>query len=331
MKVLIRKMNTYLTIVKKELKSFKSHVHNFGLRIAIIQFIDGILIPNKRPYYIKTIEKYVDHFFKDFIKNYESINIKPTFVNLDKFPIWICWWQGVDTMPEIVQMCYQRLQNIIPEYAKLHVITLKNYLDYVDMPDNIIDKFNHKIITMATMSDVLRMCLLSKYGGYWLDATVFFTGNIPIEYFQKQFYCQKMYDEEKNKREACKGRWCGFSMAGRNDNVLFHFMKDGFFKWWERYDDIPDYVLIDYMILIAYKNIPDVTRCINAVENNNEDIFEMYKHLNEPYTQELYNKLTQRNVMHKLTYKMKLEKWTKNNELTLYGYLLKEVFGDSYV
>ena len=174
------------------------------------------------------------------------------------------------------------------------------------------------------------MCLLNKYGGYWVDATVFFTGDIPKEYFKRDFYCQKMYDPEIYKREACKGRWCGFSIAGKNNNILFKFMKDGFFEWWEHYNDIPDYVLIDYMILIAYKNIPDVKKCVDSVENNNEDIFEMYKYLNEPYSQELYDKLTKRNVMHKLTYKMDLKMITDAGKETLYGHLYNEVFGDNY-
>lgn len=330
MKIIIRKFKTYSHIVWNEMKCFKRHANNFGIKLAVIQFIDGILIPNKRPIYIKIIEKYVTSFFKDSIKEYNDISLETNNNILKKFPIWVCWWQGEKTMPDIVSMCYTRLKDKVPEFAELHLITFDNYLEYIELPKHIIKKFKDGIITMTTMSDILRMCLLNKYGGYWVDATVFFTGDIPQEYFKRDFYCQKMYDPVVHKREACKGRWCGFSIAGTNNNVLFKFMKDGFFEWWKYYNDIPDYVLIDYMILVAYKNINAVKKSIDSVENNNEDIFEMYKYLNEPYSKELYDQLTKRNVMHKLTYKMDLKKTTNDDKETLYGHLYNEVFGDKY-
>ena len=50
-------------------------------------------------------------------------------------------------------------------------------------------------------------------------------------------------------------------------------------------------------------------------------------HTNDLYTKELYDKLTKRNVMHKLTYKMDLQKVTEDGQITLYGHLLKMVYG----
>lgn len=338
MKVLVRKLKHFLGYIKKEAKCFKSHKHNFGLKIALLEFFDGIFPPGKRSFYINSVDKYVTKYLSELILEFKNADINNYQIDtlyeqeqLDHFPIWCCWWQGEETMPEIVKMCYHRLKDKIPSGAKLHLITLDNYLEWIEIPKFIKEKFENNIITMTTMSDILRMCLLNKYGGYWIDATVFFTDDIPKEYFEKNFYCQKMDDPIKCKREACKGKWCGFSMAGKNDNILFLYMKEAFFKWWENYDDIVDYVLIDYILLAGYKNIPSIKKCIDEVENNNEDIFEMYQVLNEPYSKELYNELTKRNVMHKLTYKMDLKKYTEDGKITLYGWLLKDVFGENYV
>ena len=41
----------------------------------------------------------------------------------------------------------------------------------------------------------------------------------------------------------------------------------------------------------------------------------------------MYARVTQNNTLHKLTYKMDLCKETAEGEMTLYGYLLKEVYG----
>ena len=243
-------------------------------------------------------------------------------------PIWCCWWQGVESMPEIVKMCHTRLKQVIPkDKTELHIITFDNYKDYVDIPEHILEKFNKGIVTMTTMSDVLRFCLLERYGGYWLDATVFFTDDIPEEYFTRDFYCQKMTNKTENvAREACKCNWCGFSMHGEKDNILFRYMVDAFSHWWSKYDSIIDYVLIDYMLMSGYKHIPAITKIIDTVENNNEDIFELYKYLNEPYSDKLLKRFTDKNVMHKLTYKMELKKKTDDGKLTLYGHLLNEVY-----
>lgn len=230
-------------------------------------------------------------------------------------------------MPELVKMCHTRLKQVIPsDKAELHLITLDNYKSYVDIPQHILEKFEKGIITMTTMSDVLRFHLLERYGGYWLDSTVFFTGDIPKEYFSGNFYCQRMTESEQAEREACKCNWCGFSMAGPKENIIFRYMKDAFAKWWKDYDTIIDYVLIDYLLMSGYKHVSAIKDLINQIPNNNEDIFEMYQVLNKPYTKELYDKLTKRNVMHKLTYKMDLQKVTEDGQVTLYGYLLKMVY-----
>lgn len=317
----------------KEIRHFPSQYREFGWEVAKETFIDGLIPPGKREKYINTISSYVDTYLSDIIEKYEDYSLAETDLygqkRTGKLPIWCCWWQGIETMPEIVRMCHDRLKQVIPEdRAELRLITLNNYREYVNIPEHIVKKFQSGIITMTTMSDVLRFELLYKYGGYWLDATVFFTGEIPEEYFTEKFYCQRMADPVKWKREACKGNWCGFSMAGNKGNFLFAYMRECFAKWWKDYDSIIDYVLIDYFLLSAYKHIPAATEIINSVPDNNEDIFELYTVLNQPYTEELYRKLTRRNVMHKLTYKMDLQKVTADNRITLYGYLLKMVYGE---
>lgn len=311
--------------------AFPMRFRTFGPHVATETFRDGLIPPGKSARYIQTIETAVDNFLAELLVTYrdrsdESVSRREE----EKLPIWCCWWQGEQQMPELVQMCHTRLKQVLPmDKAELHLITLDNYKDYVDIPAHIIDKFERKIITMATMSDVLRFSLLEKYGGYWLDATVFFTGKIPEEYFSGRFYCQRMVNNtELVRREACRGNWCGFSMAGPKGSIVFRYMCEAFSRWWAHYDTIIDYVLIDYLLWSGFKAVPAIHDTIDAVPDNNEDIFEMYQVLNQPYSPELLDRLTKRNVMHKLTYKMDLTRVTPTGEPTLYGYLWKQVYGE---
>ena len=303
----------------------------FGPKVACLSFLDGLIPPGKHTWYIKAVSEYVDAFLSGLTSEYQGCEDKSAIRPAgEKTPIWCCWWQGEAQMPELVKMCHARLKQVIPaDKAELHLITLDNYTRYVDLPEHILDKFSRGVITMTTMSDVLRFALLERYGGYWLDATVFFTGEIPEKYFSGNFYCQRMVSNtECAKREACGCNWCGFSMAGPKGSLVFRFMKDAFSLWWAHYDTIIDYVLIDYMLLTGFKFVPAIHNIIDSVPDNNEDIFEMYPMLNQPYSDELYQRLTKRNVMHKLTYKMELQKETPDGQKTLYGYLWDQVYGE---
>ena len=314
----------------RESKQYQTNRKQFGTHIANLKFKDGLIPPGKSPSYIRKIEHYIDVSLADFINNYKFGDLgNEKYPGFSKIPVWVCWWQGEDSMPELVKMCYARLKQVInSEKMEIHLITLENYKEDVTFPEHITQKFEQKIITMTTLSDILRMCLLSKYGGMWVDATVFFTDSIPEVFFEKTFYSQKMAQTEAAKREACRSLWCGFCMAGYSYNPMFHFTRDAFFEWWKKYDDIVDYVLIDYLILEGYKNFEEIRAVIDEVPDNNEDVFKMYQVLNQEYTPELYQRLTKRNFIHKLTYKMDLQKETSEGNDTLYGHLLKEVYGN---
>ena len=314
--------------VRREGKVLPMRWRVFGPKIACLTFIDGLIPPWKHSWYIRAVSKYVDKFLRGLVNEYSNCIDESCIRPADeKTPVWCCWWQGEEQMPELVKLCHARLKQVIPvDKAELHLITLNNYTQYVDLPEHILDKFNRGVITMTTMSDVLRFALLERYGGYWLDATVFFTGDIPEEYFSGKFFCQRMVSNTKYAvREACGCNWCGFSMAGPSGSIVFRVMKDAFSIWWEHFDTIIDYVLIDYMLLTGFQSVPAIHKVIDSVPDNNEDIFEMYQVLNQPYSEELYQRLTERNVMHKLTYKMDLRKQTEDGQMTMYGYLVKMV------
>lgn len=330
MKRFFQRAYHFLERVFRESRKFPKNLKNFNFYTAKAIFLDGLFPPGKSKKYIEAIEAYIDEAMGEFAGNYKihsGWKDQEHYPGFDKVPVWVCWWQGEDSMPELVKMCFRRLKDTLPyDIVELHLITFDNYRDYVEFPEHIERKFKEKKITMTTLSDILRFCLLSKYGGFWMDATVFFTGDFPKEYLEKPFYSQKMYDPVKCQREACKGRWCGFFMTGYSHNPLFEFVRDAFFEWWKKYDDIVDYVLIDYLILLGYKRIPEIRQLIDDVPDNNTEIFEMYQVLHLPYTKELYERLTEQNIIHKLTYKIDLRKETADGEETLYQHLLRDVY-----
>ena len=92
--------------------------------------------------------------------------------------IWWCWLQGIESAPPIVRACYNSL--VYGEWFKVNgykvnVIDEENWKDYVELPDYIVKKWEKKQIPPALFTDLLRLQLLIKYGGTWIDSTVLCT------------------------------------------------------------------------------------------------------------------------------------------------------------
>ena len=318
----------FLQRIKTSAKQVPKNKKNFNFKVAWAIFKDGVIPPGKTLKYIQTISNYVCEYLEPLVEQYRKESYTPhkqMTTAFDKVPVWCCWWQGEDSMPEIVAMCNKRLRQVLPENAELHMITEKNFREYVELPDYIMTKYEEEKMSITALSDILRVALLSRYGGFWIDSTVFVSGEFPQEFISKDFYAQRMYDPVKCSREACQGRWCGFMMAGSKEHIIFRFLRDAFYMWWRDYDTVIDYVILDYFLLAAYYSLDSVKSIIDSLPDNNEDVFEMYRVLHYPYTDELWDKLTYRTVMHKLTYKIYLVKKTVDGEKTLYQYLLDTV------
>lgn len=51
--------------------------------------------------------------------------------------IWVCWFQGMENVPALVQKYYQSLKENLTD-LEIVLITSDNMLDYVQFPDYII-------------------------------------------------------------------------------------------------------------------------------------------------------------------------------------------------
>lgn len=84
--------------------------------------------------------------------------------------IWT-YWEG-DTVPILVIKCIEKIRQLNPSY-KLVMLNQDNLSEY--LPD-----FDCKDVDMpiANKTDLLRLELLYKYGGIWMDATVILNENL---------------------------------------------------------------------------------------------------------------------------------------------------------
>ena len=310
-------------------REYPNDKREFGHKVARVKFWDVLIPTGKSKKYIETLSAYMSRALSPLTEQYcqgkwAQHNQKRT---LDKTPIWVCWWQGEENAPPVVQACIQRMRTIIPDSAQLHVITWDNLNDYVELPDYIIEKFNQGLITNIHMTDILRYALVSTYGGAWIDSTVWLTdrmeANIP-EYLSRPYFTQRFESWTDCPQEACRGKWCNFFFMGQSTCELFSYVYDALLLWWQKHNKLIDYVIVDYILWAGYCGVPAIQQCIDAVEPNNPNIWQMQKHLNDSYVQEEYEKLLASNDFFKLSYKGNLTVQTEDGKKTVYGYILSE-------
>lgn len=82
--------------------------------------------------------------------------------------IWIYWDKGLDAAPDLVQEAYDSWKVMNPEY-EVRFLDEKNVQDYFDF--NALFHKSSIDIGIAHKSDFIRVYLLSRFGGVWVDST----------------------------------------------------------------------------------------------------------------------------------------------------------------
>lgn len=269
------------------------------------------------------ILNYLENLLSDIIDYYkkEKYNLEIASTEPDEKKIWIFWWTGTDTMPEIVKVCVKSIQ----KNANGHEIIMldkNNYYRYISLPEIIIDKHEKGVIGHAHFSDIIRFSLLAAYGGMWIDATVFLSQPIPLNIFSMKWYTLRSYDA--NAVYYSKSRWCGYFIEGDRNFLLFPFVRDCLIAYWKRKNEVIDYLMMDYIIGLACKYIADVRERVDSLPDNNTERGRLMKEINEPYSKELFESLYKgKTFASKLSWRYgKPSVQTADGRLSNYGYLL---------
>ncbi|MBR4642206.1 MAG: capsular polysaccharide synthesis protein [Selenomonadaceae bacterium] len=288
------------------------------------------IISNPLPPQVRTaiarneqISAFLQNKYSALIKKYSQAVIDEKTcprVRPEDYQIYFCWLQGEENLPPIIRCCYNSLKQNAGHY-KIVFIDEQNFSKYVDLPPHVLDKFKAGKITRTHFSDILRVNLLERYGGLWLDATILVTE--PLEnhkdFWQMPYFTQKYYHDKNPLNPFVKffncyisyARWAGFIQgAAVRHNPLFVFEKEFLNDYWRDFDELIDYVLIDFTMDLAYENIPFVRKEFDAVPINNAETWTLSRHLNEPYAAYPFDRILQGNFLNKLNWKSQIDMTT---------------------
>lgn len=222
----------------------------------------------------RTFESFLCREFRSAMQKWFMVTEETAtpFDDVTTAPIWQIWLQGLDERPIFIRKMMDRVE----EKSKGHpvrVITLANFEDYISIPSKIMDLYRTGKIGGAHLSDIMRVNLLKEYGGVWLDATTWLVEPVPDDLLEIPFASVKDINPNFPLQPKCVNStmWATYFMTAQPHSVLFSYMSDMMHRFFERFDDVYDYLLPNHFYKIAFDNSSLIAREFDLIRSNNLD------------------------------------------------------------
>lgn len=231
--------------------------------------------------------------------------------------VWVCWLQGIEQAPPLVQRCFRSLQENLPG-REIVLLTEDNYRDYVCFPAHVQNKIDSGVITRTHFSDLLRLELLSQYGGTWIDATVFCSGSTIPEYMLESdlFLFQKL-------KPGADGHCVLISswfMTACAAHPIILLTRHLLYTYWKNHTKMLDYFLIHDFFQLAIEAYPQLWKQVIPFSSSTPHM--LLLRLFDKYDPVLWSAITGQTPFHKLSYKY--DQKAPQQPDTFYTYLMNQ-------
>lgn len=249
--------------------------------------------------------RYLKRLFRGIdVKDTGEIDPKSCLSNY----VWIFWAQGEENMPDIVRNCYKSIKKNAGESNEVILLDMESIKQYVVIPDIVYEKLYKNKMSLTHFSDILRFSLLKDYGGWWIDATIFLTQELPC--FESLFTIKNKYNE------SCVSRfmWSSFLWYIPCHHPFPRFVLNGLIRYWKNNDYIVDYLLLDYIIKYYYDHNTLFRREIESLPETNPDVyFFQTERAYDTFDILEWNEIMKNTCFFKTTYKKKIRKFSRDN------------------
>ena len=259
------------------------------------------------------LEKKYRGVLKEFDKNYNQ-----SLSHEGSNKVWICWFQGMENAPVLVQRCYESVKKNLMDHEVI-LITSENMNLYVQFPDYIIEKWKAGVITHTHLTDLLRLELLTKYGGMWLDATVFCSEerkSIPDYFFESDLF---FYQCLKPGRDGHCQYISSWLITAKRNNKLLMATRALCYEYWKKNNSMDDYFLLHDFFSIVLDYYPEDWKAVIPRDNAAPHV--LLLRLFDKYNETLWQAVKAQTPFHKMTYKFSEEE--TNKEGTFYKVLFE--------
>lgn len=318
-----------------EIKRYKSFGISIFMSQALVDLIKHLIYTNRIDennrfntlfsFAIKRkdrkVQKYLEKKYIHLVKKFDN-QVAVEDVSTDK-NIWVMWLQGLDEAPDLVKKTYR---SIIRNKGDYSIIFLdgNNYCDYISVPQYIQIKHETGKISNAHYSDYIRIAILAKYGGIWLDSTVYLYEPMPNDYLDySQFHAKGIDRFPFDYLYLDSHKWESYFLCGRKGNKFYSYLKECLEVYWKENDFVIDYLFLNHFSKIGREKILSFKKEWEAIPNNNYAIETLYRSLQEKWCPAKFESKYRDTKLFKLNHRHILEKYDSQGYLTNYGYLTK--------
>lgn len=249
----------------------------------------------------EAVMTYLERLMGDYADSYNyGAELPPIPADMEN-KIWMCWWQGLENAPEIVKACvYSVRRNAAGR--EVVIITDENLGHYVQIPEPLLELRSKGILSRTHVSDYLRLDLLSRYGGIWLDSTFFCCRPLDGGVYSAPLFSIKRPDYLHG--SIAGGYFANYSLGCDEEHrYIFAAVRDLFAEYWRRNNYLVDYLLTDYLIVMAQRHSSEIAAGFDGIEPNNPKCDELFKVLGEPFDEKKWAVLSASTDLFKLTWK----------------------------
>lgn len=300
----IRKSGNFKSFVHSKVNSELHHIRLSLMKKGTTSYVkDAINAELGRRY----LEKEYAWYLKTPKQKYSANEKLPKIV-------WWCWLQGLDKAPSMVKMCLSSIKKNFKDY-QINIITWDNLNDYIDIPDYIVRKFKIGVIPYAQLSDIIRILLLVKHGGVWIDSTVYCSNSDILSIIEEQDFFVYKNGLLGNDQDIKLSNWF---IASKPNGLFVTEIKDLLLNYWANHDYLENYFIFHLFFTLVSEKYPEEWKKIPAFNNVSPHM--MARELNDKFSQKRYEQLNSFSSMHKLNHHIELNAQGD----TLYRHLLDE-------
>lgn len=151
--------------------------------------------------------------------------------------IFSIWFQGIEQAPRIVKACWRSIRANCSR--ELVVLDNDSILNWVQLPDYVLEKWRRGLMRPAHFSDICRLDLLYRYGGYWMDATDFAPSELPKWISDEDFFVYMGGDNLKGSYAFVQNCF----IRARKGNFLVGAWRDALLYYWKHENSAADYYI----------------------------------------------------------------------------------------
>lgn len=233
--------------------------------------------------------------------------------------IWTLWFQGWDSAPNLVKACLESWKSHNPDW-EIRALDADNLQDFLTADsDKVLPPFDD--VPLAAKSDLVRIALLRKFGGVWVDATLYCLR--PLDEWLPAVMQSGFFAFARPKPDRLLSSW--FLAAESNHRIITHWFDACHFYWHGRTEH-HHYFWFHYLFEDIYKSQSIVKRLWDETPKISADLplfmVPYAERLNSPPTLEDYRVLHgDRTPVLKLTHKGNPGSFAPD---TLHDFLIKQ-------